>query len=97
MTSNQNPRSTKRFAVIGYTGSKRSRVICCFLTRNEIITENEKKVNILITFQFYQLLFLFCDKFVDGAQAEVAGDFAGRRHILVTLIVLGVLTWIGGY
>jgi hypothetical protein len=47
--------------------------------------------------KFYQLLFLFCDKFVDGAQAEVAGDFAGRRHILVTLIVLGVLTWIGGY
>jgi hypothetical protein len=41
------------------TGSKRSRAICCFLMRNEIITENEKKVNILITFQFYQLLFLF--------------------------------------
>jgi hypothetical protein len=59
MTTNQNLRSTKRFAVIGYTGSKRSRAICCFLTRNEIITENEKKVNILITFQFYQLLFLF--------------------------------------
>ena len=59
MTTNQNLRSTKRFAVIGYTGSKRSRTICCFLTWNEIITENEKKVNILITFQFYQLLFLF--------------------------------------
>jgi len=58
MTPNQNLRSTKRFAVIGYTGSKRSRAICCFLTRNEIITENEKKVNIL-TFQFYQLLFSF--------------------------------------
>jgi hypothetical protein len=49
---------TQRFAVIGYTGSKRSRAICCFLTRNEIITEIQKKVNILITFQFYQLLFL---------------------------------------
>jgi hypothetical protein len=28
MTPNQNPQSTKRFAVIGYTGSKRSRAIC---------------------------------------------------------------------
>ena len=59
MTLNQNLRSTKCFAVIGYTGSKRSIAICCFLKRNEIITENEKKVNILIAFQFYQLLFYF--------------------------------------
>ena len=42
MTPNRNPRSTKRFVVIGYTGSKRSRAICCFLTPNEIITEREK-------------------------------------------------------
>ena len=46
---------------------------------------NEKKVNILITFQFYQLLFFFLDKFVDGAQPEVAGEIVGRRHILRTL------------
>ena len=57
MTPNQNLRSTKHFAVIGYTGSKRSRAICCFLTRNEIITGNEKKVNILITFHFTSQLF----------------------------------------
>ena len=36
----------------------------------------------MITFQFYQLPIFIFDKFVDGAQPEVAG---GRRHILRTL------------
>ena len=47
--------------------------------RNEIITENEKKVNILIT-----SIFIF-DKIVDGAQPEIAGEIASRRHILRTV------------
>ena len=87
-TPNQNPRSTKRFAVIGYTGSKRSRAICCFLTRNEIITEREKSkfldnISVLPT-----SIFIF-DKFVDGAQPEVDGEIASRRHILRTLFTCG--------
>ena len=80
----QNPRSTKRFVVIGYTGSKRSRAICCFLMQNEIITEREKSkyldnISVLPT-----SIFIF-DKFVDGVQPEVAGEIADRRHILRTL------------
>ena len=87
-TPNQNPRSTKRFAVIVYTGSKRSRAICCFLTRNEIITEREKSkfldnISVLPT-----SIFIF-DKFVDGAQPEVDGEIASRRHILRTLFTCG--------
>jgi len=30
-------------------------------------------------------IFIF-DKFVDGAQPEAAGEIAGRRHILRTLV-----------
>jgi hypothetical protein len=87
MTLNQNPQSTKRFAVIGYTGSKRSRAICCFLTRNEIITEREKSkyfdnISVLPT-----SIFIF-DKFVDGAQPEVAGKIIVRRHILRTRVLM---------
>ena len=68
----------------GHTGSKRSRAICFFLTWNEItkcVTENEKKVNILITFQFYQLLFLFLTNLYTAlnqkqpAKSSVAGTF----------------------
>jgi hypothetical protein len=44
--------STNRtFQYFHISGSKKSIAICCFLTQNEIITENEKKVNILIAFQ----------------------------------------------
>jgi hypothetical protein len=50
-----------------------------------MLSLNEKKVNILITFKFYQLLFFIFDKFVDDAQPEVAGEMVGRRHILRTL------------
>ena len=86
MTLNQNRRSTKRLAVIGYTGSKRSRVICCFLTRYEIITVNKKKSKYLDNISVLPTSIFIFDKFVDGAQPEVDGEIASRRHILRTLI-----------
>jgi hypothetical protein len=58
--------------------------------QNEIITEREKNkylynISVLPTSIFF---FFFFDKFVDGVQPEVAGEIAGRRHILRTLIGL---------
>ena len=88
MTPNQNLRSTKRFAVIGYSGSKRSRTICCFLTRNKIITENEKKSKYLDNISVLPTSIFIFDKFVDGAQPELASKITGRRHILRTVICL---------
>ena len=85
MTPNQNSRSTKRFAVIGYTGSKRSRAICCFLTQYEIITETEEKKKYLYNISVLPTSIFIFDKFVDSGQPEVAGEIVGRRHILRTL------------
>ena len=59
-------------------GSKKSRAICCFLTRNEIITENEEKVNIFDNISVLPTSIFIFDKFVDGAQPEVAGERRNR-------------------
>jgi hypothetical protein len=40
----------------------------------------------LITFSVLQISIFIFDKFVDGAQPEVAGEVAGRRQILKTLV-----------
>ena len=89
MTLNQNPRSTKRFVVIGYTGSKRrfKKIKSDLLFSNTEWNYNRERekskyldnISVLPT-----SIFIF-DKFVDGAQPEVAGKIAGRRHILRTL------------
>ena len=53
--------------------------------QNEIITEREKNKYLDNISVLPASIFIF-DKFVDGVQPEVAGEIAGRRHILRTLI-----------
>ena len=89
MTPNQNPQSTKRVAVIGYTGSKRRFKkfkidLLCFKAEWNYNREREKSKYLDIISVLPTSIFIF-DKFVDGAQTEVAGEIAGRRHILRTL------------
>ena len=55
--------------------------------QNEIITEREKNKYLYNISVLPTSIFIF-DKFVDGVQPEVAGEIAGRRHILRTLIGL---------
>ena len=96
MTLNQNPQSTKRFAVIGYTGSKRQfkKIKSNLLFSNAVWNYNRERekskyldnISVLPT-----SIFIF-DKSVDDAQPEVAGEIAGRRHILRTLLVFPILS-----
>ena len=100
MTPNQNPQSTKRFAVIGYTGSKRrfKKIKSDLLFSNaewNYNREREKSKYLDIISVLPTSTFIF-DKFVDDAQTEVAGKIAGRRHILRTLhMVVGFTTTYG--
>ena len=81
MTPNQNSWSTKRLAVIGYTGSKRrvKKVKSNLLFSNTEWNYNRERekskyldnISVLPT-----SIFIF-DKFVDGAQTEVAGAVTG--------------------
>jgi hypothetical protein len=81
MTLNQNPQSTKRFAVIGYTGSKRQfkKIKSNLLFSNAVWNYNRERekskyldnISVLPT-----SIFIF-DKSVDGTQPEVAGEIAG--------------------
>ena len=95
MTPNQNPRSTKRFAAIDYIGSKRrlKKIKSDLLFSNVVWNYNREQekskykmyldnISVLPT-----SIFIF-DKFVDGAQPEVAGEIAGHQHILRTLEVI---------
>ena len=89
MTLNQNPRSTKRFAVIGYTGSKRrfKKIKSDLLFSNTEWNYNREweKSKYLDNISVLPTSILIFDKFVNGAQPEVAGEIVGRRHILRTL------------
>ena len=93
MTLNQNLRSTKRFAVIGYTGSKRrfKKIKNDLLFSNaewNYNREREKSKYLNNIWVLPTSVFIF-DKFVDGAQPEVAGDIGGRRLIFRTLLEWG--------
>ena len=78
MTPNQNPQSTKRFAVIGYTGSKKrlKKIKSDLLFSNAEWNYNRERVKSKYLDNISVLptsIFIF-DKFVDSAQPEVAGE-----------------------
>ena len=81
MTPDQNPRSTKRFAAIGYTGSKRrlKKIKSDLLFSNVEWNYNREreKSKYLDNISVLPTSIFSFDKFVDGAQSEVAGEIAG--------------------
>ena len=92
MTPNENPRSTKRFAVIvGYTGSNRrfKKIKSDLLFSNAEWNYNREreKSKYLDNISVLPTSIIIFDKFVDGAQPEVPGEIADRRHILRTPMI----------
>ena len=71
MTPNQNPQSTKRFAVIGYTGSKiKSDLLFSNMEWN--YNREQEKSKYLDNISVLQTSIFILDKFVDGAQPEIS-------------------------
>jgi hypothetical protein len=85
MTPNQNPWSTKRFSGHRLHWFKKIKSDLLFSNVEWNYNREWEKSKYLDNISVLPTSIFIFDKFVDSTQPEVAGEIAGRRHILRTL------------